>query len=80
MPQDLRLLMQRNAETMQEHLRQLIVEGQAPEEVRAADPDQLVRAIFAYLDGLARGYVIYGPEKYVQQFPETDILLHMLRP
>lgn len=73
-------LVHRQARTVQEMLRQLIVEGQADGSVRVVDPDQLVRAILVYLDGLARGFTLYGPEQFHQHFPDAEILLHMLRP
>src|SRR6266700_3260838 len=46
---DLRQLVRKQSQFLQEGLRRLIVEGQITGEVRAADPDQLVRAIFACL-------------------------------
>jgi Tetracyclin repressor-like, C-terminal domain len=70
----------KQARAVQEQLRQLITEGQAEGSVRAADPDQLVRAILVYLDGLARGFTLYGPEQFHQHFPDAEILLSMLRP
>lgn len=80
MSQRLHELVQRQAQTLQEVLRQLIVEGQAQGSVRATDPDQLVRAICVYLDGLARAFTLYGPEQFHGHFPDAEILLHMLRP
>lgn len=76
----LHALVSKHAQTAQEQLRQLIVEGQAEGSIRTVDPDQLVRAIFVYLDGLARGFTLYGPEQFHQHFPDAEILLHMLRP
>ena len=80
MPHGLRQLVQGYARTVQDQLRHLIVEGQAEGSVRVADPDQLVRAILVYLDGLARGYTLYGPEQFNQHFPDAEILLRMLKP
>ena len=63
-------LVQTQSRIVQEAVRQLIVAGQAKGTIRAVDPDQLVRALFVYLDGLARGYTLYGPDQFKQHFPE----------
>src|SRR5665213_3296263 len=51
-PTDLRERAVQIGRAFQNLLRQLIVQGQAMGEVRAADPDQLVTAILVTLDGL----------------------------
>jgi len=60
-------------------LRQLIVEGQTTGEVAAGDPDQLVRAILACIEGLTR-QAVYDPEHYHEHFPDARIFLRMLKP
>lgn len=77
-PQDLRERASRYGQAFQDLLRQLIVEGQATGEVRAADPDQLVTAVLASLDGLTRLAVI-NPERFQKHFPDARIILHMLK-
>ncbi len=79
MPDDFRELLRRRGKVMQDVLRQLIVEGQASGQVAAGDPDQLVRAILASLDGLIR-WAARDPEQYNEHFPEARIFLRMLKP
>lgn len=78
-PDDLRELVHRRGLALQGVLRQLIVEGQANGEVAAGDPDQLVIAILACLDGLT-GWAAYYPEQYHSHFPDADLFLRMLKP
>jgi Tfp pilus assembly protein PilO len=60
-------------------LRQLIVEGQAEGSVIDADPDQLLTAVSATLDGLTR-LAMSNPERFHQHFPTASIILAMLKP
>jgi AcrR family transcriptional regulator len=78
-PDDLREVIHRRGQELQGVLRELIIEGQATGEVAAGDPDQLVRAIFACLDGLIR-WATYDPEHYKEHFPDASIFLRMLKP
>lgn len=78
-PRELRERASRFGQAFQDMLRQLIVEGQATGEVTATDPDQLVTAIIASLDGLTHLAVI-NPERFHQHFPDARIILRMLRP
>lgn len=78
-PGDLREVVRRRSQVVQGVLRQLIVEGQAIGEVAAGDPDQLVRAILACIDGLTR-WAVYDPEHYHEHFPDARIFLRMLKP
>lgn len=59
--------------------RQLIIEGQATGEIAAGDPDQLVTALTAYLDGLSR-LAVYNPEQFNKHFPDAEIVLRILKP
>lgn len=77
-PRGLREQALRRGLEFQEALRQLIVEGQATGEVAVGDPDQLVTAILATLDGLAR-LAITNSERFQQHFPDARIILRMLR-
>jgi hypothetical protein len=47
--------------------------------VAAGDPDQLVIAIAASLDGLLR-YGLHHPEQFHKLCPDPSILLRMLKP
>ncbi len=77
-PDELREVVHRRGQELQGVLRQLIVEGQITGEVATGDPDQLVRAIFACLDGLIR-WATYDPEHYKEHFPDASIFLRMLK-
>jgi AcrR family transcriptional regulator len=63
----------------QDLLRRLIIEGQATGEVRAADPEQLVTAVLAAMDGLTR-LALSDPERFQQHFPDASIIQGMLKP
>jgi AcrR family transcriptional regulator len=78
-PPGLREMVHAHAEAVQCLMRQLIVEGQSAGEVVAGDPDQLVRAIFACLEGLTR-WATYYPDRYAEHYPGADIFLRMLKP
>ena len=72
-------------DTMKEHdlgvrrvMRRLIVEGQAAGEVAEDDPDQLVDAIMACLDGLSRRMASLGSDQVKVHLPEARIILRML--
>ena len=78
-PHNLREQALRQGQAFQDLLRRLIVEGQATGEVRVADPDQLVTAVLASLDGLVRLSAI-DPERFQQHFPDARIILGMFRP
>jgi AcrR family transcriptional regulator len=77
-PPALRASAARHAQALQHTLRRLIVEGQASGEVCAADPDQLVTAVLAVLEGLTRLAFIY-PRRFREHFPQTGILVRMLK-
>ena len=76
-PADLLALAERRGRAFREGLRALIVEGQASGEVAGDDPDQLVAAITACLDGLGRITTLRRGEGGAA-FPSTDIILRMV--
>ena len=78
-PDELRELIHQRSHALRGVLRQLIVEGQTTGEVAAGDPDQLMRAILACLDGLVK-WAEYYPEQYNEHFPAVEIFLRMLKP
>jgi AcrR family transcriptional regulator len=78
-PNDLRELMDRQGQLFFTVLRQLIAEGQAEGSVAAGDPDQLVSAVAAYLEGLTR-LALRSPEQFQQHGPDAEILLRILKP
>ena len=75
-PEALRALVHQRSRQVQEVLRHLIVEGQATGEVAADDPDHLVRAFLACLDGLIR-WATLDPNHYHDHFPDVSIFLRM---
>jgi AcrR family transcriptional regulator len=77
-PDDVAELIRRRREGFLAELRHLIVEGQAAGEVAAGDPDQLVIAIAASLDGLVR-FGLHQPEQFRKLCPDPSILLRMLK-
>ncbi len=79
MSDDLRQRLQERGQAYYDGMKQLIVEAQASGEVVAGDPDQLVVALMAYLDGLSR-LAAREPEMLKQHFPEPEIVLRMLKP
>ncbi|GAB4423723.1 MAG: hypothetical protein OHK0015_01620 [Chloroflexi bacterium OHK40] len=78
-PYDLAELIRQHRERFLHELRQLIVLGQASGEVAMDDPDQLVIAIVATLEGLTR-FGLHHPEQFQRLCPEPGILLRMLEP
>jgi AcrR family transcriptional regulator len=79
MADDLRKRLRERGQAYYDGMRQLIVEAQASGEVVASDPDQLVVALLAYLDGLSR-FAVREPEMLKQHFPDPEIVLRMLKP
>jgi AcrR family transcriptional regulator len=76
-PADLVELVHGRGRRFMETLRQLIVEGQATAEVAGDDPDQLMTAVIACLDGLSR-LAARDPER-TSHFPDAEIVMRMLR-
>lgn len=76
-PADLLALAERRGREFRSQLRALITAGQASGEVAGDDPDQLVTAISACLDGLGR---ITGPQHGQGEaaFPSAGIVLRMV--
>ena len=69
----------RYGQAFQDMLRSLIIAGQATGEVCIADPDQLVTAVLATLDGLTR-LALINPERFQTHFPNASIIQGMLKP
>ncbi|HTW56038.1 MAG TPA: TetR/AcrR family transcriptional regulator [Thermoplasmata archaeon] len=75
-PPKLRRDLIQHGRSVRTELRQLIVEGQASGELVDGDPDQLLLALFACLDGLGRiGWASSGSVA----FPDAQIFLRMFR-
>jgi AcrR family transcriptional regulator len=78
-PDDIVELIRQRREHFLGEFRQLIIDGQASGEVAAGDPDQLVIAMTACLDGLTR-FGLHHPEQFHRLCPAPSILLRMLKP
>ena len=79
-PNDLREVVKKRGKALQAEIRQSIVEGQATGEVAKDDPDQLLGAILACLDGASRAMVNLEPEAAKKSIPDAKVVLRMLRP
>jgi AcrR family transcriptional regulator len=79
-PNELREVVRRSGQVIQVMIRELIVEGQATGEIANDDPDQLVGAILACLDGLSRRIVVLKPEAARESLPDARVIMRMLRP
>jgi AcrR family transcriptional regulator len=78
-PRDLLELIQSRGRAVAEVMRQLVTEAQAAGEVAADDPDQLVIAVMACLDGLGR-FTVTSPAQATGHFPAAQIITRMLEP
>jgi len=79
LPPDIRKRVYAQGLHMQEILRRLIVEGQATGEIAKDDPDELLQAIMACLDGLSR-MAFSRSKRSGNHMPNARIILRMLRP
>jgi AcrR family transcriptional regulator len=79
LPADLRGQIRQHGLSMREIIRGLIVEGQAAGEIDNDDPDKLVSALLACVDGLSR-MVQLSPENAEKQMPDAGIILRILGP
>jgi hypothetical protein len=78
-PIDLRRRVAQRGQIIRAVLRRLIISGQNAGEIASGDPDQLVRAVFAALDGLTALHR-FDPATYRVDFPDAEILMRMLKP
>ena len=79
LPADLREQIKQQSLSMREVMRGLIVEGQATGEIDGDDPDKLVSALLACVDGLSR-MVQLSSGNAEKQMPDAGIILRMLGP
>ena len=78
-PRDLLDLILARGRAVAGAMRQLVTEAQAAGEAAPDDPDQLVIAIMACLDGLGR-FTLACPGQAAEHFPATEIITRMLQP
>jgi AcrR family transcriptional regulator len=79
LPADLREQLKEQGLSIREIMRGLVVEGQATGEIANDDPDKLVSALLACIDGLSR-MVQLSPEYVEKQMPDAGIILRILGP
>ena len=79
LPADLREQIKEQGLSIREIMRGLIVEGQATGEIANDDPDKLVSALLACVDGLSRVAQL-SPEDVEKQMPDAGIILRILGP
>ncbi len=79
-PEDLREMVTRQGKVLQKEMRKLIVEGQASGEIAEDNPDHLLEAIMACIEGLWRRMTFSDPEISGENLPDPKIILRMLRP
>jgi len=77
-PPDVIAAVQQRGMRFFELVRTLVVEGQATGEIAPDDPDQLVAAVVAMLDGVTR-FSLNHPDQR-SHFPDPAIVLRMLAP
>jgi AcrR family transcriptional regulator len=77
-PEPQRQMMRKQGQTFLAVMRQLIIEGQASGEVAAGDPEQMVVAILACLDGLSR-WAVRTPQLIKEHKPAAEIILRILK-
>jgi AcrR family transcriptional regulator len=80
LPNDLRKLVAKNGKTIQDIMLLLIIEGQEKGEIARDDPEQLLAAIMACINGLVRRAELLDREGMRKHFPDVKIFLRMLRP
>jgi AcrR family transcriptional regulator len=78
LPPDISKEMKTQGPLIYKILRRLIVEGQATGEIAKDNPDKLVKAVLACLDGLSRMEPLSS--KLQMEFPDASIILRMLSP
>ena len=76
-PPDLLELIQARGRAVTQAMRQLVTEARADGEAASDDPDQLVTAVMACLDGLGR--FALGPGQAAGSFPGAEIIIRMLQ-
>jgi len=79
-PEELRAAVAKNGRAVKSTIRKLIIEAQASGDVAADDPDQLLAALLAYVDGLLGRMTDPRVIESRKNFPDPKIVLRMLKP
>jgi len=78
-PEELRAAVAKNGDAVRNTMRKLIVEAQSRGDIAGDDPDQLLAALLACIDGLASRMSGPGRVEYRKNFPDSKIILRMLK-
>jgi AcrR family transcriptional regulator len=78
-PNEIREAVTRRGTVFRKEMRKLLVEGQRAGKIANDDPDQLLEAIMGAMEGLWRR-LAYDPESAKKNFPDSKIILRMLKP
>ena len=78
-PVELREAVVRNGRAVKSTIRRLIIEAQASGDVAADDPDQLLAALLAYVDGQVSRMTDPSRAENRKNFPDPKIVLRMLK-
>ena len=76
-PKEIREAATRRGIVFRKEMRKLLIEGQKAGKIANDDPDQLLEAIMAAIDGLWRR-IAYDPQS-AKNFPDPKIILRMLK-
>ena len=79
-PVELREAVARNGRAVRNTIRKLIVGAQASGDIAGDDPDQLLTALLAYINGLVSRMTDPGRAEDRKNFPDPKIILRMFRP
>lgn len=79
LPLDIREMLDKQGRGARRIMHQLIVQGQAKGEIAKDDPNLLVDALFACIEGLSRKMASVGPGVRVE-LPNPKIIMRMLKP
>jgi AcrR family transcriptional regulator len=79
-PVELREAVAKNGAVIKRSIRKLVVEAQASGDVAADDPDQLLFALLATIEGLVNQMSDPARIEERKHFPDAKIILRMLRP
>ena len=75
----IRKVVAKNGRTIQNIMLQLIIEGQAKGEIANDDPEPLLAAIMACINGLVKRAELLERDGLRKHFPDAKIFLRMLR-
>lgn len=78
-PDKIRELLLQQQKMMHETLLMLITEGQKDGEIVKEEPEKLMHALIACLDGLTK-FASFHPEKYKKLFTDASVIMRMLKP